>query len=30
VRPKKNVTFHIGVERTTPRLDAMPALEATC
>jgi GT2 family glycosyltransferase len=30
VRPKKNVTFHIGVERTTPRMDAMPALEATC
>jgi GT2 family glycosyltransferase len=30
VRPKKNVTFHIGVERTTPRMHPMPAMEATC
>jgi hypothetical protein len=28
VRPKKNVTFHIGVERTIPREPAMQ--EATC
>jgi GT2 family glycosyltransferase len=28
VRPKKNVTFHIGLERTPPL--ALPVMEATC